>query len=87
MVTLIIILLVYAAGQLLSYSMLRVEQAASKEPFTKGARALIGALSLLSWVMVIITLVNTWVDTIRETGYWSEEVKAKEIPTEVKIVK
>ncbi len=54
--------------------MQRTEVAAEKTPFTFGIRLLIIATSLLSWAMIIIMLVSTWINYIKNFGYWDEPV-------------
>lgn len=71
----VIFALIYLAGFLLSYAMLRVEHEAEQNLYTKGARVLTVVLSFLSWVMIIWLLVSTWLDKISATGYWNRPVK------------
>lgn len=68
--------------------MQRTEVAAEKTPFTFGIRLLIIATSLLSFVMVMIILIKSWLDYIKNFGYWDELVKEDQPPvTEYKKVK
>lgn len=78
MITFIIL---YITGYLISYTMLRIEHAGDKEPYTKGDRALTFILSLLSFLLVLWMLITAWVRAIGATGYWNEPVK-KEIEDE-----
>lgn len=55
--------------------MLRVEHAAGQELYTKGARVLAVALSLISWGIVLFLIISAWIDKISATGYWNEPVK------------
>ena len=70
-------ILFYVAGFLLSYSMLKIEHVSEKNVFTKGDVVIGGAMSVLSWVMVFIILVNAWFKQIKITGYWNKPAKDK----------
>lgn len=70
----IIIALVYLAGYLLSFAMIRTEDEAEQRPYTKGARVATYAFSMLSWLMVIVTLISAWAEKIKATGYWNRPV-------------
>lgn len=54
--------------------MLRAEQEADSETYTRGDRAVIAATSLISWLMVIIMLVRAWVNRVGLKGYWEKPV-------------
>lgn len=70
----IAITIIYITGYFLSLWMMRVEQEAEKETYTKGDRAIIVAMSFLSWVMVVITLITAWTSKISQSGYWNKPV-------------
>lgn len=65
----------YLVGCLLSFWMLRVDHESEKELYTKGARVLSIILSLLSFLMILITLIAAWVHKIKLTGYWQRPIK------------
>lgn len=73
--TLTIIAIIYAIGYYLSYCMLCTEHAAEGKPYTYGDRLANLALSIGSFLMVIIALVITWVKFIERTGHWQKPIK------------
>jgi hypothetical protein len=77
--------MIYAAGYTLAFCMLRIEQEAAREVYTKGDRAGTICFSLLSWVGVLVLLTSAWVREIRRTGYWNRPVKEKRLEKEIKI--
>lgn len=74
----LIILLWWIPGFLLSKWMLEVEHKASGTSFTRGDQALSIFFSILSWAMVLIILVKTW--TLSVSPYWSQQVKPTKKP-------
>jgi len=60
--------------------MLRAEQEADGEVYTRGDRAVIAATSLISWLMVFIMLIRAWVNKVGIKGYWEKPVKPVEPP-------
>jgi membrane protein insertase Oxa1/YidC/SpoIIIJ len=73
--TQIILLVVYAAGFLFSYAMLKVEHEAENKSYTKLDRILCITFSFLSFILVIGLLVSAWFKKIATTGYWNRPVK------------
>lgn len=72
-----IIALIWLAGFLLSFWMLRAEHDAEKETYTNGDRVLSVLLSTLSFLMILFILVKAWAANIGAKGYWSKPVKHK----------
>lgn len=72
MITLAVI---YLAGVLISYWMVRVDHASEGEVFTKGDQALTLLTALFSFIAVLFLLVITWVQKIAKSGYWKKPVK------------
>lgn len=78
MITIILLSLVYSIGYILCFCMLRIEQEADQEPYTKGDRVACIFISLLSFLAVLGLLIASWVGKIKETGYWDTPVKQTE---------
>lgn len=72
--TLSIIGVIWLIGFALCYGMLRVEHEADGQKYTKGDRVLNVVFSLLSVVMIMIILIQTWIKKIGNTGYWNKPV-------------
>ena len=70
----------YVLGYVLFFLMLRIEQEADGEPYTKGDRAACIFLSLFSWLAILVLLIITWVKRVQMTGYWDRPVKEEEEP-------
>lgn len=78
---------IYLTGYYFSYVMLRAEQEADNEEYTKGDRAVIAATSLISWLMVLIMLIRAWVNRVGIKGYWSKPINPPPNPiTKVEII-
>lgn len=75
----IIISIVYAVGYALCFCMLRIEQEADRELYTKGDRVACVFVSLTSFLAVIFLLISAWIRSIRATGYWDRPVKKEEV--------
>lgn len=78
MTAIIIAIAMYAIGYLLCFSMLRIEQEADKEQYTKGDRVACIFISLLSFLAILVLLVIAWAGKIRQTGYWDRPVKKED---------
>jgi len=65
-----IIALLWLAGFGLSYWMLKAEHEAEKEDWTNGDKAVQVALSVLSFLMVLILLAKAWALSVN--GYWNK---------------
>lgn len=76
-IRIIIAVLIYTLGYLLCRKMLKIEHDSEKEELTKGGEILLNILSILSFVMVLIMLINAWVGKIKLTGYWNNPAKPK----------
>lgn len=68
-----IAIIIYTVGYWLAFLMQRTEVAAGDESYTFGTRLLISATSLLSWLMVLIVLVNAWVKSLGQ--FWSVPIE------------
>lgn len=75
MIALAIIIATYTIGYLASYTMLRTEHASEGRSYTYGLRIINLCLSILSWIMVVIILINAWIKMIRQTGFWNKQIK------------
>lgn len=74
----------YAIGYALCFCMLRIEQEADQEQYTKGDRVVCVFLSLLSFLAVMGLLIAAWVGRIKETGYWNRPVNKEDVVIEGK---
>jgi hypothetical protein len=70
----IILSAAYFIGFILSYWMLKIDHISEGQAYTHGMKAFNILLSILSWLMVLITLVAAWVGNIKRTGYWSQPI-------------
>jgi hypothetical protein len=82
----VVLFTAYSLGYWFSFIMLRAEQEADGETYTRGDRAVIAATSLISWLMVIIMLVRAWVNRVGIKGYWAKPVTPLEEPTKVEVI-
>ena len=74
MTLLIVISMIYLLGYFLAYTMNRIEIAVGKQVYTKGDRLINIVLSLLSWLLVIVLLVQAWFKSIGPE-YFKQPVK------------
>lgn len=65
-----IIAILWLAGFGLSYWMLKAEHEAEKEEWTNGDKAVQVALSVLSFLMVLILLAKAWALSVNK--YWNK---------------
>lgn len=70
-----IIAIIWLAGFLLSYWMLKVEHEAEAENYTNGEKALQVLLSILSMAMVLFLLVNAWQQSVQK--FWKKPLVNK----------
>jgi xanthine/uracil permease len=75
MIILLALLLVYALGFFLSYSMLRIEHEAEGRLYTFGDRLANISFSIGSILTILIVLVITWIKHIGQLGYWTRPIK------------
>ncbi len=68
-------LTIYLIGVLTAFWMLRVDYMSGGMRYTVGIMILNIALSLLSWIMVVVILAVTWIGHIGASGYWNKEMK------------
>lgn len=69
----------YLFGCFVSYWMMKIEiEAEEGGVYTKGDKATGIALSVLSWLGVIMALSKSWVEKIGEKGYWKKPVKEQD---------
>jgi hypothetical protein len=76
----IILSIVYVIGYALSFCMLRIEQEADQEVYTKGDRVACVFISLFSFIAVLGLLIAAWVRGIRDTGYWNRPANGADHP-------
>jgi hypothetical protein len=77
MTKILIIGLIWKAGALLSYAMMRTEHTAEGETYTKGDRVGCVVLSVFSFAMVLFMAARAWWKQIAATGHWNKPVKQK----------
>lgn len=70
-----IIALVWSAGFLLSYWMLKVEHEAESDKYTNGEKVVCVLLSILSMGMVLYMLIAAWSNSVKK--YWHKPAKHK----------
>lgn len=79
MITTLLSIALYLIGYWFAFTMLRIEHAAEKQPYTKGARVLAYVIATLSWIVVFKSLIEAWWNMIAATGYWNTPVEETEV--------
>lgn len=73
-----VIAILWLAGFGLSYWMLKAEHEAEKEAWTNGDKAVQVALSMLSFLTVLILLFKAWAAQVGP--YWDKQIPGKRSP-------